>query len=244
MIFLITPTGGRNTQIAICSRLMHAQTYKGDVVWIVVDDCNPVTTDIIKDDFRENWTIIKEYPDPPWRVGFNTQGRNLSVGINTLLKNYCKEDIEAVFIIEDDDYYRPEYLEKMMTHFEGFNVIGEVNTIYYNVYFRKYVANGNMKHASLFQIAFKPDAISTFRMCYQDKFIDSMFFQLLKGEGVNLFQDINLAVGIKGLPGRAGIGAGHGKGMNMRNDPFFKYLTNLIGSDAKYYEGYYGGCGC
>jgi len=245
MIALITPTGGRPAQLGICSRLMRSQTYQKEVVWIIVDDCIPVTSDVINKDFRDNWTIIKEYPEPPWRNGFNTQGRNLSVGINTLLKNYCIEDIEAIFIVEDDDYYRPEYLEKMMSKFEGFNVIGEVNTIYYNVYWRKYVANGNMKHSSLFQVAFRPEVVSIFRMCYEDKFIDSRFFQLLAGEGVNLFHDINLAVGIKGLPGRGGIGAGHRKGgLNFRDDHQYKYLTNLIGVDAQIYQKYYGGCGC
>ena len=237
MIVLITPTGARQTQINICAGLMKRQTYQGQVLWIIVDDCSPRTAAVIPDDFREGWIILKIFPEALWRPGLNTQGRNLSIGINAS-ENY---DIEAIFIIEDDDYYRPEYLDQMMKRLTGFQVIGEVNTIYYNVYFRRYVANGNHKHASLFQVAFTPDLVPVFRKCYMDKFIDSMFFRLLNGNGVNLFTANNLAIGIKGIAGRPGIGAGHRRQMNMRPDLDMRYLTSLIGEDAKLYEPYYGG---
>ena len=234
MIGIITPTGGRQIQINICEQLMKRQTYQGDVVWVIIDDCLPRTTGQITHD---RWKIINCHPSPNWKPETNTQGRNISVGINELM-NY---DLEAIFIIEDDDYYRPQYIEKMMTRLEGFQVAGEVDTIYYNVYFRRYFSNQNMKHASLFQVAFRPDVIPIFRKCYMERFIDAKFFQLLAGNGVNLFPELKLAIGIKGLPGRPGIGAGHGKLMNMRTDNNMTYLTTLIGTDAKIYERYYGG---
>jgi hypothetical protein len=239
MIALITPTGGRISQLNICAGLMRNQTYTGEVVWIIIDDCIPKTCDIIPDDFRKGWIIIKLHPNPPWREGLNTQGRNLSVGINKIYENY--PDIEAIFMIEDDDYYRPEYIVSMMERLRGFMVAGETNTIYYNVFFRRYVANGNYKHASLFQVAFTQDAIPIFRKCYMDRFIDSLFFQLLAGNGVNLFSANNLAIGIKGIGGRPGIGAGHRRQTNMRPDTDMAYLTSQIGTDAKIYERYYGG---
>jgi hypothetical protein len=139
MIVLITPTGGRPDQISICSHLMHKQTYQGKVVWIIVDDCIPQTTDFINVDFRENWTIIKIYPIPSWSSGQNTQARNILVGINTLLASYPKEEIEAIFIIEDDDYYKPVYLQRMTEQLKGFDIAGEINTIYYNVVHRVHV---------------------------------------------------------------------------------------------------------
>ena len=233
MIGLITPTGDRPAQLKICERLMQNQTYTGDVVWVIVDDCLPRTANDIK---RPGWDIIVSNPSPNWKPGTNTQGRNLSVGINILM-DY---DLEAIFIIEDDDYYRSNYLEKMLKYLNGFRVAGEVDTIYYNVYFRRYFSNQNTKHASLFQVAFTPEVIPIFRRCYLDKFIDAKFFELLAGNGVNLFAEHKLAVGIKGIYGRPGIGAGHGKQMNMRSDPNLTYLTNLIGTDAKIYERYYG----
>jgi hypothetical protein len=221
---------------------MKRQTYKGPVAWIIVDDCVPRTTDIITEGFRDNWIVIKKYPKPSWGPGLNTQGRNISVGVNTLLENYDAREIEAIFIIEDDDYYSPAYIEKMIPRLNGFQVAGETNTIYYNVFFRRHITNNNRAHASLFQIAFTPEAISTFRMCYESRFIDAQFFKMMKGQGVNLFRDGDLAIGIKGMPGRFGIGAGHGRLMNMRADINLQHLIKLIGpQDAKLYERYYGG---
>ena len=244
MIALITPTGARPYQFKICEKLMHRQTYKGDVAWIIVDDSIPVSTDNVKDDFRKGWTIIKEYPKPLWRQELNTQGRNISVGINTLMKNYYAGEIEAIFIIEDDDYYRPVYLEKMMPQIQGYHAAGEMNTIYYNVYFRRYITNNNRHHVSLFQVAFSVEEVPTFRMCLQQKFIDAEFFKRLNKEEINIFKDINLAVGTKGMPGRHGIGAGHSKAMNMKADFNMVYLKSLIGTkDAEIYERYYGGNG-
>lgn len=243
MIALITPTGSRQDQFRLCSMFMKRQTYQGEVTWIIVDDAYPVTTDCVGEGFKDNWTIIKVYPTPIWQ-GQNTQTRNISDGIDTLLAN-CK-NIEAVFMIEDDDYYRANYLERMMNRFTSFKVLGEMNTVYYNVYYRNYFVNRNTSHVSLFQLAFRPEMIPLFKTCYNERFIDFKFFEKLhsqlfvhRGE-VGLFNEGNLAIGMKGMPGRAGIGAGHGKLMNMHPDERMTYLISQIQDDAKLYEGYYG----
>jgi len=242
MIALITPTGARPSQFNICEKLMRAQTYSGKVAWIIIDDYEPRSTDNVKDDFREGWTIHKEYPLPLWEPLFNTQGRNISVGINTLLKNYYEDEIEAIFIIEDDDYYKPIYLTEMTKRLVGYMCIGETRTIYYNVFYRSYVVNPNKHHASLFQVAFTPEAVSIFRMCLEDKFIDARFFHLLNKNRINLFSAGNLAVGIKGIGGRPGIGAGHTRAITRHNKDYnFLYLQDLIGiKDAQFYARYYG----
>jgi hypothetical protein len=238
MIALITPTGARPTQIAFCARWMQSQTYKGKVIWIIADDCLPRTTDFLTDGFRESWTIHKIYPQPPWQHGQNTQGRNLSVAVNFLRHNYNLKDIEAIFIIEDDDFYKPHYLENMMGHIQGYRVTGETHTIYYNVNIRTHVTNQNATWSSLFQTAFTPDAIADFEKCYTNRFIDSAFF--MYKTGVNLFRDDNLGVGIKGLPGRYGIGAGHNHAFALLPDPNLTYLKMLIGEEnAILYSGYY-----
>jgi len=234
-IILITPTGGRQIQINICKQLMQQQTYPGKVVWIIIDDCIPPTAEI-PDDFKENWTIIKKYPIPSWQNGQNTQARNISVGINTLLANYKEEEIEGIFIIEDDDYYKPIYLERMMLRLNGFDIAGETNTIYYNVYYRTAVTNPNLRHASLFQTAFTCKVIPLVKNSYPHRFMDCRIWE--NAENKNLFQEGNLAIGIKGLPGRPGIGAGHSRWSN-NIDINLNYLKSLIGEDAKIYERYY-----
>lgn len=238
-IILITPTGGRPDQINLCHFFMKRQTYPGKVVWIIVDDCNPHTIDGIQND-KENWNIIKIFPSPPWQPGQNTQGRNIAEGINTLLANYKSEEIEGIFIIEDDDYYKPIYLERMASRLSGFQAIGEKNTIYYNVFYRTSFTHDNNGHSSLFQTAFTMEALLIFENCLNQRFIDMAFRPALSR--VNLFNDGNLSIGIKGMPGRYGIGSGHTRLRNMPADNGLNYLISLIGNEnAQLYAGYYGG---
>jgi len=238
MICLITPTGARPAQFDLCCHFMRNQTYQGKITWIIIDDAQPRSTDKVGADFRSDWTIIKIYPLPLWS-GQNTQARNLSVGINTLLSNYTKEEIEAIFIIEDDDYYRPVYLEKMFSHLQGYWVAGERNTIYYNVLYRNYADNNNRAHSSLFQTVFTTDVIPTFLQCLPAQFIDAHFFMVMDKSKVNLFNDGSLAIGMKGLPGRKGIGAGHTRMARFPHDADWKFLRSLIGEDANFYTSYF-----
>ena len=236
MIGLITMTGARAAQFNICQQLMMKQTYTGKVAWVIVDDALPRTTDIVTSDFR-GWDIMKVYPVPRWQPGENTQARNIVAGIQALIDKYPKKEIEAIFIIEDDDYYRPVYLERMMANFGTYDIIGERNTIYYNVVHRRYITNPNTAHASLFQTAFRYDVIPLLQVCLSHKFIDCTLWPMVQNR--RLFYEHDLAVGMKGMPGRGGIGAGHGNQMNMIDDRSLNYLRALIGEDYRYYEGFY-----
>jgi len=237
MIVLITPTGAREAQFNLCSLFMQRQTYQGPVTWIIVDDCYPKTTDRIQGDFKPDWTIIKVYPTPIWN-GQNTQSRNLSVGLDAMEGN-CK-DIEAIFVIEDDDYYKYIYIERMLQHLTGFWACGEMNTIYYNVQHRRYADNNNRQHSSLFQIAFTSEALPIFRTAVSAQWIDAHFCSIMPKDKLNLFNDGILSVGMKGMPGRRGIGAGHTRMDRHPMDYNGNYLKSLIGEqDAKYYERYY-----
>jgi GT2 family glycosyltransferase len=234
MVFLITPSGGRPIQIKLCEQWMRNQTYSGQVVWIIVDDCLPTSIESIA---RDNWTIIKLYPQPYWSPGFNSQSRNIAIGLNAVVENYRRSDVEAVFIIEDDDYYSPRYLTEMMKRMGSYDAIGETHTIYYNVASRLHLKNMNTIHSSLFQTAFSYDAIDIMREAFNERFIDCKFWALVKNK--YLFQANNLSVGIKGMPGRGGIGAGHVASHYSSNDVNLNFLRALIGNDANHYSGYY-----
>lgn len=233
MIALITPTGGRPKQIELCSKFMKCQDYQGEVLWILVDDCMPITTDGIDNPFRENWKIIKLFPSPSWGVGQNTQARNLLVGVEEV-KKY---EIEAIFIIEDDDYYSPRYLREMMNKIGNYKVIGELCTIYYNPIKQCYRNNRNRHHSSLFQTAFTPAMIPIFEMVCksQQKFIDMIFYKNVALHDIRFFEGENLSIGIKGLSGRQGIGAGHRMDVRMVPDHNRQELKRLIGNDFIYY---------
>ena len=241
MIALITPTGARLDQFKLCAKWMHRQDYDDDVIWIIVDDGAALTTDIVQPGFRDNWEIIKVYPKPVW-TGQNTQGRNIKAGVDNLLTNENIDNINAIFIIEDDDYYKPVYLTEMMKRMPGYQLIGETNSLYYNVHWRQHCDNNNRQHSSLFQTAFTRDVIPLLMTCLHQKFIDADIWT--KCPNKLLFHAGTLSVGIKGMPGRGGIGAGHQNAMFFLQDQSMTYLTNLIGEeDAKEYERYYGNYG-
>jgi hypothetical protein len=244
MIALITPTGARPQQFNLCAVWMKKQTYTDEVVWVIVDDAHPKSTNQIGEGFRDKWWIVKVYPTPLWS-GQNTQSRNIKAGIDALTANFNKKDIKAIFIIEDDDYYRPVYLERMMNQFDQTWskhkrewIIGETNTVYYNVFNRRYSDNNNKAHASLFQTAFTIDALPILETCYNNRFIDIILWNLVPNK--ELFFDSYLSIGIKGMPGRKGIGAGHSNNYRMLGDPSMNYLRSIIGDDSRFYEIYYG----
>jgi len=241
MIALITPTGARIDQFKICAKWMQRQDYTGEVLWIIVDDGAAITTNVVQPDFRENWQIVKVYPKPAWS-GTNTQGRNLEAGIVALTANEHYNKITGIFIIEDDDYYKSFYLSQMVMRFGVHSLIGETNTIYYNVVWRQYADNCNRQHSSLFQTAFTPGVIPLFLKCLNNKWIDAELWKQCTNK--YLFHAGTLSLGIKGMPGRGGIGCGHTKSYGFLQDPSFIAFKQLIGeTDAAEYERYYGNHG-
>ena len=239
MIALITPTGARPAQVQLCAKYMRRQTYTGRVCWVVVDDCVPCTTAFIDDNFRKDWEILHVHPRPAWQVGQNTQGRNLAAGVDALLEAHAEKDIEAIYIIEDDDWYSPVYLHEMQLRLQSYHLIGETHTMYYNVQYRRYHENLNAEWSSLFQTAFTPAVLPEFRKLYAEKFIDFVFFKHVT-RNKNLFRlQPKLAVGMKGMTGRTGIGAGHRFSTNLIPDTNLSMLKFLIGDDADAYAGYW-----
>lgn len=210
MIALITPTGYRSKQIDLCAKWMRRQTYQGDVLWVIVDDVIPSTTDFILPDFKKNWEIKKVYPRPAWVFGDNTQSRNIQAGLD-VVKQY--PEVKSIYIIEDDDYYFPTYLEEMEKKLVGVFAAAEINTIYFNVNTISPIYNKNTTHGSLFQTAFKPALIPILEYILYipiNRFIDMQFWSKLQFIKTNLFKaEKVLSIGIKGLPGRPGIGMGH-----------------------------------
>lgn len=235
MIALITPTGARAKQIQLCAKWMSKQTYTGKVLWVVVDDCKPTTTDFIKENFHSRWKIVKVYPKPSWEKGQNTQARNLLAGIE-VVKRY---EPEYTFIIEDDDYYKPCYLEEMMKRcVPPYDLIGECYTVYYNVLTRTWKRHQNREHASLFQAAFSQEGLKALEKTCENapRFIDiEVFREYPEKNKIKLFSGIDLAIGIKGLPGRPGIGIGHTQMLSLKKEDRMVTLKEWIGNDYMFY---------
>ena len=225
MLTLLTMTGERPEAFALCQRWMARQTYTGAVRWVIVDDGRqPCSLAGIPED----WSIDLVLPDPVWSPGQNTQARNIHAGLDIIGTS------ERVVIIEDDDWYAPNWLETVADALDKAELVGETRARYYNVAQRKHKTHENHTHASLCSTALRGAALSTLKsVCRPSiQFIDILLWQahsdkhLFQGEGV---------VGIKGLPGRPGIGMGHDKKFNGKPDPQLKVLRSWIGVDVGAY---------
>lgn len=221
MIKLLTTTGGRPEAWELCKRWMRQQTLQADA-WIIVDDC-PVPSDM--SGITVPTMLVR--PQPFWQPGENTQARNLLAA----LESVNHDDI--VIIIEDDDYYAPTYVHSMVEWCKRYELVGERNALYYHIGKREYRYCGNTSHASLCATAMRGKVINFFaQICRTNrKFIDIELWR--KYRGTKKLFDTHMTVGIKGLPGRAGIGGGHR--MNGKPDPNGELLKKRLGDDAAAY---------
>lgn len=199
MINLLTPTGARPEAFAKCVEHMKNQTYKGDVRWIIVDD----GPEAMKTPKIKNWDIVHLRPEPLWEPGQNTHSRNLKEGLENI------EDGEPLIIIEDDDEYAPWWIDFCAKNLQKYDLIGEAPSLYRHLNGTEKYMN-NRDHASLCATAMKGDAITKFkRILKYKKGIDVQLWREYGKRNAKLFPYNGGVVGIKGYPGRPGIGVGH-----------------------------------
>jgi hypothetical protein len=225
MLTLLTATGARPKAWSICERLMAAQDYAGPVRWVIVDDgdpCQPVTF------VRDGWELDVTHPGPLWSPGQNTQARNLLHGLSRI-----HEDARVV-VIEDDDWYAQDWLTHVSGELGKAELVGEMRARYYSASLRRGRQLKNTGHASLCATAMRGSALETFREACRNspKFID---LELWKCHPSKHLFDGHRVVGIKGLPGRGGIGMGHRDDFIGTKDPDGSLLREWVGGDAEMY---------
>ncbi|HGM6772870.1 TPA: glycosyltransferase family A protein [Stenotrophomonas maltophilia] len=225
MLTLLTATGARPAAWALCERWMARQDYAGPVRWIIVDDGpdpQPVTFR------REGWQLVLVRPSPHWAPGQNTQARNLLKGLTAV----GPED--RLVIIEDDDWYAPDWLTTIAAELERAELVGEHRARYYNVEQRRGRQLANTGHASLCSTAMRGSALRDFADACRSrpKFIDLELWRRPRAR--RLFGG-HRVVGIKGLPGRGGIGMGHDPDFKGDADASGDLLRQWVGADAEVY---------
>lgn len=225
MLTLLTATGARPAAWALCERWMARQDYTGPVRWIIVDDGpepQPVTFR------RDGWQLVLVRPSPHWAPGQNTQARNLLKGLAAV------DPADRLVIIEDDDWYAPDWLTTVAAELQHAELVGEHRARYYNVQQRCGRQLVNTGHASLCSTAMRGSALQDFADACRarPKFIDLELWRRARGR--RLFGG-HRVVGIKGLPGRGGIGMGHDPEFSGEADASGALLRDWIGEDAEVY---------
>lgn len=222
MLQVITPTGDRPLAWDLCQRYMERQTYPGPVAWHVTDDGRiPSVFDFSRDGYTQH--IYRLEP-----MSGNSQARNLLHLLNNIDPAY------PVVCFEDDDRYSADWLETCVRELAKAELVGEFRARYYNIALRRGRQLSNTQHASLCSTAMRGDALKTFRQACEraPKFIDLELWRRHRSR--HLFGG-NRVVGIKGLPGRGGIGMGHRDDFRGEYDPDGALLRQWIGEDARHY---------
>ena len=235
----LTCTGGREHAFHLCKGFIARQTQKPDD-WVVVDDCIPKQ--------KVGDGPLKVYPTPSWHLEMgHTLPRNMIAGLKAIKD--LKVDIVTIF--EDDDWYSPVYLERMSRalmsrYHDGVRVVGEMNTVFYNVQTRTWKQNWHPCHASLCSVSLHVDVIDEIISIIEYNMtpnIDHRIFETIEPKKVHL-EKSNLVLGIKGLPDtRAGASPVHLDiaGRFVRDDSDLHALQAFIGDDAELYKWYYNG---
>ena len=225
IITAITPTGDRPLAFALCKHWMEQQTVHPDQ-WLVIDDGKvPLKPTTMMDYVRRS----PKHNDPP-----HTLNINLSVALPHIKG-------EKIIIIEDDEYYAPTYIETMAKELDKHEVAGIMKSKYYHLPTGGYMQIGNTTHASLAQTAFRDSFLSDFRnLSSKEKtmYLDMRIWKhvMPTGRGFLLDDDKkSLYTGIKGLPGRKGIGQGHkpsiyGKSMDTKRTVLKNWITKDYGA--------------
>lgn len=226
-VSVITPTCDRPVAFALCEDWMRQQTRQPDE-WIVADG-GYVPADC---------TLAQRHvrcPSPPGATNF---ARNLHAAIQAVTG-------DVVVIVEDDDHYAPTHIETLVTLLRDprVSIVGDDQQRYYNVPQRLYRLFDNTG-ASLCQTAFKRSVLPIFQRVIQscaraqNYGIDARLWAAVPTEEWRL-QRTNTVVGMKGLPGRAGLGIGHrpDRHPNWKPDPKGDVLRSWLGATADRYFG-------
>lgn len=235
-ITLITPTGGRPEAFELCLKYVERQDWTEDVQWVVVDDCEKKT--VVPEMFArlqaKRWNIV--YPTPPWRKGQNTLARNILAALDHIAH-------DKILFIEDDDWYAPDYFSVMSALLDSRPIAGCQHSLYYHVPSRCSLEISHPDRASLCQTGIRREALGILkRVCESSAdYVDVRLWELMTSR---VFLGAPRVVGMKGLPGRPGIGVGHrpeaAYNLQWKEDSSLYFLKLLIGEDEKLYRPFFG----
>lgn len=218
MITLLTCTGDRPRLFRRLESWMARQSLRW-TNWIVVDD-GAVSTECTL-----GQRYIRLSPGLPPSASF---ARNINVGLGELGK---LGDADFVFIIEDDDWYGPNYVASLLIPLMTHDLAGESHARYYNVTERSYHRCHNAHHAALCATAFRANLIPQILSCVDDQ---NVLLDLRIWKQLNCskhLQRTSHCVGLKAQRGRPGLTWGH-QLHGFFPDPQGVVLKKWIGDDA------------
>ena len=226
-VTLITATGDRPEAFRLCEFWMSRQSYAGPVQWIVVDDGQAPTK------VRRGQQYIRREPckgDPD---------HTMCVNLRRAWK-HIKHD--RMLIIEDDDYYAPNYIETMLSWLQQAELVGEVGARYYFVQTRQFRVFTEHEHASLCRSGFRRSVLPLVRKLSSgdDWRVDMKMWSQWTGPKhlPHASSGRAISVSMKGMPGRPGVTHRLSPNWTMQSDRDLSQLRTWLGPDHEYYLPY------
>lgn len=234
---VITPTGDRPESLSICYELMKKQTLKPKE-WIIIDD--GLTAIPFHKHSVFNFSFVKYIRRE--RMA-NEPNHTLPV---QMIKALEFVSTDKIVIMEDDDWYIDNHLEKMNGYLEDFDLVGHQWNMYYFLPERTYFQHQNEKWSSFCSTAFHRRIFQMIiSMDKNNPYIDLRLFKKAPPNIKKfLFRPNKINVlGIKGLPGRVGATYSSNRDIlkaGLKNDNNLSFLESIVGEDIKYYKPYCG----
>lgn len=150
---------------------------------------------------------------------------------------------DVVVVAEHDDWYRPDHIETCLAGLAQRKATGSLWQRYYNVEHRCWIVMRNIGSA-LCNTALTADLIPKMQAAARSAIargsygVDRLFWDSIPARD-KLITQTETVVGIKGLPGRKGLGMGHRPGQNGRkwtDDHDGRKLAEWIGEDVGLYR--------
>jgi hypothetical protein len=218
MITLLTCTGDRQHLFHRLERWMMRQSVQW-TNWIVVDDGLQGTECTLGQRY------LRLEPGLPPSESF---AKNMH---SALLEHDRIADSEYVFVVEDDDWYGPNYLASLSLGLMTHDLAGEPHAPYYNVRHRSYSVCANAHYAALCATAFRAKLIAKI-LPLIDPFNTELDRRIWERVDCSKhLQRTRHCVGLKGQGGRWGLCAGHVP-TGFKPDPDGTVLGKWIGDDA------------
>lgn len=177
----------------------------------------------------DHWIVVDHKED--------VLAKDLTKRIRIGFENAIELGCDVVLIMEDDDWYSPNYIQSMVSTWElqgKPEIFGIEQTQYYHIKHRLHVELNHPGRASLMHTLISAEGIKKI-VWPEDSFVflDIVLWKQLTGKTFRTLPPI--AVGIK-----HGIGSTGGKGhletfKGYQADPEFKRLRQMIGADADFY---------
>lgn len=252
---LVTPTGGRPEAFDLCLKYVSRFVIEHPTLWAIMDDVGDVVERLDPSD----WVLPNGVHVVPYRsqAALNNVAKSLSALLRIVSVMREKSEVTGpTLVIEDDDWYHPQYVRCLLSLFQAVVceaetplIVGFVPSTYYNVKNCGIHHFANEKHASLCNTAVSSEGfqhlVRAAETCKRH-FVDDQLWNkmpetqlrraLCRQAAVVCREDSRcLSLGIKGMPGRNGHGCGHRLDLYKTFDNGYDFLREVIGDDYRWY---------